>query len=206
VLGEIRSLLIARGRTRAYWGVGSSARPSNLVDLLLEHGLVRDRDPFCVALVLTSKPTPSPGRSLVAGPVQRFEDYVVANEVQWEAFGAPADEVAAGRGILRDRWTARTRPLMHATWLEGEIVCAGECARTPHGLLLFRGATLPRARGRGAYRALIRARWRDAVASGTPSLITQAGAMSRPILERLGFTATGHVHVLLDAFTERSHQ
>ena len=56
---------------------------------------------------------------------------------------------------------------------------------------------LPRARGRGAYRALLRARWDDAVALGTPALITQGGSMSRPILERLGFERVGEVHMLL---------
>jgi hypothetical protein len=30
--------------------------------------------------------------------------------------------------------------------------------------------------------------------------MTQAGAMSRPILERLGFKPVGHVHMLLDNF------
>jgi hypothetical protein len=138
--------------------------------------------------------------------VRSFEEYAAANEVQWEAFGAPAEQVAENRGLLRERWSARTPILMHVTWLAGEIVCAGECAPTPLGLLLFRGATLPRARGRGAYQALIHARWRDTVASGMPALITQAGAMSRPILERLGFRAVGHVHVLLDEFSERSPQ
>ena len=54
-------------------------------------------------------------------------------------------------------------------------------------MTLFGGATLPEARGRGAYRALVAARWEDAVARGTPVLVTQAGAMSRPILARLGF-------------------
>ena len=52
---------------------------------------------------------------------------------------------------------------MHAAWLDGEIVCAGISAPTPRGLLLYGGATLERARGRGAYRSLVRARWDDAV-------------------------------------------
>ena len=38
----------------------------------------------------------------------------------------------------------------------------------PLGLLLFGGATLPSARGRGAYRALVAARAREAAARGTP--------------------------------------
>jgi predicted acetyltransferase len=49
------------------------------------------------------------------------------------------------------------------------------------------GAVLPEARGRGAYRALVRARWDDAVARGTPALTVGAGPMSEPILRRLGF-------------------
>ena len=77
------------------------------------------------------------------------------------------------------------------------------------GLLLYGGATVPRARGRGAYRALIRARWDDAVSGGSPALITQGGSMSRPILERLGFEPVGHVHMLVDDFgpsnEERKH-
>ena len=89
---------------------------------------------------------------------------------------------------------------MHAAWLDGELVSAGTCAPTPLGLLLFGGATLSSVRGRGAYRALLRARWDEAVARGTPALITQGGSMSRPILERLGFEPVGHVHMLLDEF------
>jgi hypothetical protein len=59
---------------------------------------------------------------------------------------------------------------------------------------------VPQARGRGAYRALIHARWTKAITLGTPTLLTQAGAMSSPILHRLGFEAVGHVHMLLDEF------
>jgi len=53
----------------------------------------------------------------------------------------------------------------------------------------------------GAYRALVRARWDDAVAPGQPALVVHAGAMSRPILERLGFQAVAELEVLLDPAT-----
>jgi hypothetical protein len=81
------------------------------------------------------------------------------------------------------------RPVARATASFGE-----------HGVTLFGGATLPEARGRGAYRALVAARWDDAVVRGTPLLVTQAGRMSRPILERLGFRAVCQIRILLDAF------
>jgi predicted GNAT family acetyltransferase len=60
------------------------------------------------------------------------------------------------------------------------------------------GSTHPDYRGRGCYRALVRARWNAAVTRGTPLLAVQAGAMSKPILERLGFRQIATVHALVD--------
>lgn len=201
VLEEVRSLLLARGRDRTQWEIGSSAEPPDLVELLLRRGLVPDKDPYAVALVLT-KPPPPPAAGIIARRVGTFAEYSAASEVQWQAFEMPEDEVAEARALLPQRW--REAPsIMHAAWLDGEIVCAGTCAPTPHGLLLYGGATVSRARGRGAYRALLRSRWDEAMARGTPALITQGGSMSRPILERLGFEAVGHVHMLLDEFGTR---
>ena len=202
VLDEIRSLLRARGRRTTQWEIGSAAEPMDLVDQLLRRGLVRDRDSFAVALVLTKEPPPlSPG--VVARRVETFEEYAAANEVQLEAFGTSEADAAEQRSHLAERW--RESPMiMHAAWLDGAVISAGTCAPTPHGLLLYGGATRPAARGRGGYRALLRARWDDAVARGTPALFTQGGAMSRPILERLGFERVGHVHMLVDNFDKET--
>jgi hypothetical protein len=63
------------------------------------------------------------------------------------------------------------------------------------------GGVLPEARGRGVYRALVHARWVDAVAAGTPALCTHAGRMSRPILERIGFQPVAEQEILLDPAT-----
>ena len=197
VLAEVRAALRQRGRTRTQWEVGSSA-PAGLVDALLGRGLVRDTDPYAVALVLTREP-PAAGQGLVARRVETFEEYEGAHAVQQEAFGATEAEVAEASELLPERFREMVN-VMHAVWLDGELVCAGTSAPTEHGFLLYGGATLHRARGRGAYRALVRARWDDAAARGTPALMTQGGAMSRPILERLGFERVGEVHLLLDDF------
>jgi hypothetical protein len=197
VLAEVRATLTERGRTHTQWEVGSSA-PPGLVDALLARGVVRDKEPCAVALVLRQEP-PEAAPGLVARRVETFEEYAEANAVQWEAFDMPAAEIAENRELLPQRYR-ETVNLIHAVWLHGELVCAGTSAPTEHGLLLYGGATLPRARGRGAYRALVRARWDDAVALGTPALITQGGSMSRPILERLGFERVGEVHMLVDDF------
>ena len=56
------------------------------------------------------------------------------------------------------------------------------------GVFLIGGSTAKWARGRGLYRALVRARWDYAVARGTPALVTHAvPETSYPLLRRLGF-------------------
>ena len=195
---EARALLRERGRESTQWEVGSSATPPDLVDRLLERGLVRDKEPYAVALVLTKAPPAAPPE-LLARAVETFDEYAAANAVQWEAFEMPPERIDESRALLPQLWR-ETVNTTHAVWLDEEIVAAGTVAPTEHGLLLYGGATLPRARGRGAYRALLRARWDDAVRLGTPALITQGGSMSRPILERAGFERVGEVHMLLDEF------
>jgi GNAT superfamily N-acetyltransferase len=196
VLEEVRATLRARERAKTQWEVGSSAAPG-LVEALLERGLVRDGDGYAVALVLRHEPPAVDG--LEARRIETFEEYAAANAVQWEAFESPAEEIEEARALLEERYR-ETVNVMHGVWLDGELVCTGTSAPTEHGLLLYGGATLPSARGRGAYRALLRARWDDAVALGTPALITQGGTMSRPILERVGFERVGEVHQLMDDF------
>ena len=197
VLAEVRDTLRSRGRTQTAWEVGSSA-PAGLVEALLERGVKPDKDPYAVALVLNHEP-PAIAPGLSARQVETLEELEAAMAVQWEAFESTPEEIEEARGLLPERFRQRLY-LRHAVWLDGEIVCTGTAAPTEHGLLLYGGATKVTARGRGAYRALIRARWDDAVALGTPALITQGGSMSRPILERLGFEQVGEVHMLLDRF------
>jgi len=196
VLEEVRATLRARGRTRTQWEVGSSA-PEGLVEALRERGLVPDKDPYAVALVLTKEPPPIEPQ-FSARRIETLAELEAAYRVQSEAFGATPEELEEGLAILPSRFGDVY--LRHAVWLDGEIVSTGTAAPTEHGLLLYGGATAEHARGRGAYRALNRARWDDAVALGTPVLITQGGSMSRPILERLGFEPVGEVHMLLDVF------
>jgi hypothetical protein len=64
--------------------------------------------------------------------------------------------------------------------------------------MLAGSSVLQAARGRGAYRGLVAARWATAVALGTPALAIQAGAMSRPVLARCGFEEVCRLAVLQD--------
>lgn len=198
VLAEVRALLRDRGRPSTQWEVGSAATPAGLVEMLLARGLEYDRDPYAVALVLRRAPAPPP-EGLTVRPVETVAEYIEAVTVQNLAFGMPPEEAASHVANPEARFCDPDR-VLHAVWLDGRIVAAGRSALTDHGLLLYGGATHPDARGRGAYRTLIAARWALAVERGTPALLTQGGSMSRPILERLGFEPVGHVHMLVDRF------
>ena len=155
VLEEVRSLLRERGRSRTQWEVGSAAEPDDLVDRLLARGLIHDRDPYAVALVLTTAP-PAPLPELVARRVETFDEYAAANEVQWHAFEMPEDEIA-DCGLVSPSVGRETVNVMHAVWLDGEIVSTGTASATEHGLPFlrrrYRGA---RARPRRLPRASVR--------------------------------------------------
>jgi GNAT superfamily N-acetyltransferase len=198
VIREVRGLLRDRSRDRTQWEVGSAARPRDLVERLLERGLTRDDEPFATAVALCREP-PAPPPGLTARRVATFAEFAAAKEVQWEAFGTPAARILEDRPGLAQEWSTSSQ-LMHAVWDGDALIAAGTSVPTPHGLALFGGATHPAARGRGAYRALIAARWREAESRGLDALVTQAGAMSYPILEGLGFEAVGHVDMLVDDF------
>jgi len=58
-------------------------------------------------------------------------------------------------------------------------------------------------RGRGVYRALVRARWDDSVVRGRPALVVQAGRTSKPILEQLGFETVCEVRTFIDHVSSR---
>jgi len=199
VLAEVRGRLRERGRHVTQWEVGSAAQPADLVNRLLERGLVHDDEPMATAVALDAAPPPPPA-GLTARRIETFEEFRAAKEVQWEAFRTPRERILDDRRRLPEDWEQASARLMHGVWDGAELICAGTCAPTPFGLALFGGATRRAARGRGAYRALISARWQEAERVGVPALVTQAGAMSRPILERLGFAAIGRVDMLVDDF------
>jgi GNAT superfamily N-acetyltransferase len=201
---EVRGILRARGRHACTWEIGSSATPSDLRDRLYARGFVDDGDPDVAAMVLAEAPPPPPP-GVEARPVRNVDEYIEAKHVAHAAFGMP-DEPD------KDEWWRagyeEQEALGHGrtfvALVDGQIVAHGTSTYTEHGVTLNGGATVPEMRGRGAYRALVSARWDDAVERGTPVVVTQAGAMSRPILEGVGFVEVARIWILLDDFTSEA--
>ena len=138
-------------------------------------------EPQLVGMTCAAAPPAVPGvelRPAAPGEVEEIERAV------WGEADPPVDDPAV-------RHTA--------AFLDGRLAGYGRSHDLHGGVALMGGAVLPEARGRGVYRALVRARWEDAVARGTPLLVTEAMPdTSYPILTRLGFGVVGTMRRLED--------
>ena len=140
-------------------------------------------------------------RASRCGGVETAAEYAATIEIDWEVWQLSEEERAARRAVELDRWEPVHRAgVVHhyAAFVDGERVGFGRAIDMVGAVGLFGGAVLPEARGRGAYRALVRARWEHAAERGTPLLVVQAGAMSEPVLTRLGFESHGEIDLLVD--------
>ena len=202
LLDEVRTL-VPREKTQTWW-VDPGAQPADLYERLLELGLRRpaDRGDEVHALVCTREPAAAPG-GISVRKVETFDDHLVATELQWDAFATPAERREAQQPHLRDEFeAARTAevPVTFLAELDGRPAGTARSVYSDRGVFLIAGAVAEWARGRGVYRALVRARWDDAVAHGTPALVTEALVdTSYPILIGLGFEDVGTTRRLEDA-------
>jgi Fe2+ transport system protein FeoA len=190
---EIHGILRARGRTGCSWEVGTHATPDDLVERLLALGLVDDDPtPLAIGMVLTEAPA-QPPVDVEVRRAQTPEEHLASDQIAAVGFGMPVPTEARERDDDPNN-------VVYLAYIDGKPVARASGSFGEHGVTLFGGATLPEARGRGAYRALVAARWEEAVARETPILVTQAGPMSRPILAKLGFREVCEIRILLDLF------
>jgi hypothetical protein len=192
VRDEIHGKLRAKGRTACTWEIGTHATPDDLVERLLALGLVDDSIPLAVGMVLSDPPAHAPP-DVEVRHAETDEERLASARIAAIAFGGPVPTEVKPREHDPNN-------IEYVAYVDGEPVARASGSFSEHGVTLFGGSTLPEARGRGAYRALVAARWDDAVARGTPALVTQASPMSRPILAQLGFEAVCEIRILLDTF------
>jgi GNAT superfamily N-acetyltransferase len=169
-------------------------------------GLVNDETPGFEAtenaMALMHAPLGEVSADIDVELVKTFEDFAAAERVQAAVFGMNEADDRDGEAELAHRYEQYITPSnplrQFNAWFDGRVVGTASAVAGDGGLNLFGGSVLPEARGRGAYRALIQARWALAVEYGTPWLTVQAGRMSRPIVERAGFEFLAPVLVYVD--------
>jgi hypothetical protein len=188
---EAHQLVKVSGFTRSTWIVGPSCVPNALASLLRERGFPPSAppgEPTLTAMTLTGPPPPMPD-GVEVRLVTDLGDYLLTFRLAHEAFGVPEDQAAEGLAAAPELWKHHDpqKRLSHLVLVDREPVGFSHTFVGTIGLVLGGSGVLEKARGRGAYRALIAARWAEAANLGKPALVVQAGPMSGPILERCGF-------------------
>ena len=149
-------------------------------------------------MALVTAPVEKPVEGVEVRELETFDEYKDVSAVVVQCFGfpeLPEDQLRARyEEQLEDREIGRS----FFAVVEGRVVGSAYAGFGAVGLNLFGGAVLPEARGRGVYRALLQARWAYAVGRGTPALTVQAGRMSMPVCERVGFQLVGRSRVFVD--------
>ena len=205
-VADVRGLVAERGMTRAAWFVPEAAQPEGLVAALLSTGMVPHdeppHEPRFAAMVLLEEPKLGPP-DVEARLAETFAEYQAGHRVGHEAFEMSSEDRAAMEAHERELWGFEQNWDVFRTFValvDGEVVGTGAAIQGANAAWLVGGSTRADTRGRGVYRALVRARWDAAIMRDTHALTVTAGRMSRPILERLGFITVGWVDCVLDRF------
>jgi hypothetical protein len=177
VVAEVDALVSSSGAAVCSWWLTERSAPVDLEQELLARGLrLIESDYLHAGMLSTTAPPEVPG--IEVRPVETLADHVVARRLSNPDL--PEEQLAA-------EWELGGEAPAWIAYVDGRPASVGRAIYTRVGAYLMGGSTAEWARGRGAYRATVRARWDEAVRRGTPALAVGAGPMSRPILERLGF-------------------
>ena len=205
LVDEISQAARGLGRERLWWHVSDQTRPHDLEAELVSRGAVLTDRMDVLALPL-GPDLPDFGLPEFGVPpdvtVRRVRDEQTLRDlyvVDQDAFGSAeptAEQLADG---LRELDVGRDDDSVgrFVAYLDGAPAGAGGWGIVDGVCRLWGGCTHGAWRGRGAYRAVLRARLRTAAAAGAGLGLTHGVvATSSPILRRLGFERYGEERVL----------
>lgn len=168
------------------WKVFGHDRPADLAARLIARGFVPEEEDAIMVLDVANAPPvllaePAADVRRLTDPAQLGEVVAVMEGVWHEKFDWIHERLGAHLAI-------HGYLSVYLAYAGGVAVSAGWTYFYRGSFAgLWGGSTLPGYRGRGLYTALLAARVREARARGVRYLTIDAGAMSRPIVARLGF-------------------
>jgi GNAT superfamily N-acetyltransferase len=194
----VREECARRGVRRCEWWVGWSATPADAAARLEALGFVPDDEEATLTGMTTDREPPRAPHVDVRR-IETIEQQLAALEVDWDVWNHSDSVRASRRAYERERFDPNGSVHHFAAYGDdGRPVGFGRAIDMRSGVAMMGGAVLSEARGRGVYRALVHARWEHAVARGTPLLVVQAGRMSAPVLDGLGFERHGDLALYMD--------
>lgn len=184
-VAEVRGVLAPAGTRVVSWWLSERATPGDVEEQLLDAGLELVADDYLLDGLLATTPPPAGPPDVETRMATTAEEWAELRELQDGVFDNPPERRATREQLLAE--FGRTGSALFGAWLDGELVGAGAATPSSRGMLLWGGSVREDARGRGCYRALVRARWDEAVRRGTPALTVSANDNSSPALRKLGF-------------------
>lgn len=192
--GTVAAVRAHFGARRSSWNVGVASTPSRLEPALASAGYAMTRESAGLAMIGLDRPIPAP-----AVTIRRAEpsDAERLAHIGATEFGQDADEAR-----WLQRWSLASPELF--VWLvcehddrDAPILAFGQGFHGRDGIARLSGAaTLPHARGRGLYRALLQHRLQQAHRAGQAAAVIQANdETSGPICRRVGFGDRGRVRL-----------
>ena len=192
LLGEVLDHARAAGRPTLRWWVDERTRPRATEATLSAFGLEMVERLEVLALPVEAE-LPTPGDVTVVEVTDRA-GIELAGRIQAEVFAMSPPTEAQVVDMVRSVSAPPEERLIrcYVGYVDGEPAAAAGSTVDGDALRFWDGSVLPAYRGRGAYRALVARRLRDArTTSADFALVKAVDDTSAPILKRLGFQPYG---------------
>ncbi len=185
----------AAGRPRVRWWVDERTRPADTAEQLAGLGLRKDERLEVLALPVESELDELDEVEVVELTTRDEVERGLRLSAAVFGYSPPSSAQIDDHSAMVSRPVAERVSRSYLAFVDG--VAAAHAGSTVDGdaLRLWDGAVLPAYRGRGAYRALVARRLRDARSTTAEfALVKAVDDTSAPILRRLGFTRYGEQH------------
>lgn len=173
------------------WKTYDSDQLSNIGDVLVSHGFIREESESFMALDLAvvEQPLLDTGLCVEVTDVDGIKDAIAVQERVWD------DDRSAQIAHLHNVLQLTPEDLtIYVIYEDGAPVSSARIDYNGDSPFagIWGGSTVEKHRGKGYYSALLNRRINDAMLRGKRYLVIDASEMSRPIVEKHGFQFIGN--------------
>lgn len=175
------------------WKVYSYDKPDNLTELLKQEGFtIDDQEALMVVKLSESHPFLTNYDLHTVKEItdeQGIHDVIVLEEAIWNG-----SHTELGERLWRDKQNSPDSLYIYGIYVDGQLVSAAWMYLENNSSFasLWGGSTLPQYRGNGYYSKLLAVRAQKAYEKGYSFLTVDASPMSKPILEKSGFSCLAY--------------
>ncbi len=192
LLDEVVEHARAAGRPRVRWWIDDRTRPADTADELASLGLRRAQRLEVLALSVEAVLAEPEDVEVVELTTREQVERGMRLSAEVFGYSPPTAAQVDDQTAMVSRPVAERTSRSYRALVDGAPVAHAGSTVDGDALRLWDGAVVPTYRGRGAYRALVARRLRDACSTTAEvARVTAVDDTSAPILKRLGFTRYG---------------